>query len=316
MDPSNPYQGPVSDPLPPESTKEEVVGPARRRPLGHGWLWWKRAWRLTAANRVLWTLALLVFMAILTGVSLVGLFVPVLGNFAPTLLGPVLSAGLMQLAWRRWHDEEFDFGDLFVGFSRRTGPLFLAGLVQVGLQILFTLLTVVATLALYGGEIAALFSASLGGDPLGAEAMAGMGALSVFKMLLLGLVIAALSVPYMAQIWFQAPLVLFGERNGLVAIKESLVAVARNWLPMLWYGLIPLLVLGVLVALVAGLLALAGMLFGPDSLAMMLLGLLLVLATLVVSLFLMAVTTVSVYASFRDIFGVADDEPDTTPDLV
>ncbi len=315
MDPTNPYQGPASDPLPP-GRPPESVGQARRRPAGHGWLWWKRAWRLTAANRVLWTLALLVFMAVLMGVSLVGLFVPVLGNFAPTLLGPVLSAGLMQLAWRRWHDEEFDFGELFVGFSRRTGPLFLAGLVQVGLQVLFTLLTVGVTLAFYGGEIAALFSASLGGDPLGAEAMAGMGAMGAVKMLLLGLVVLGLSIPYMALIWFQAPLVLFGERNGLAAIKESLVAVLRNWAPMLWYGLIPMLALGVLAALVAGLLALAGMLFGPDSLAMMLVGLLMVLATLVVTLFLMAVATVSVYASFRDIFGVADDEPDTTPDLV
>ncbi|MBM1143219.1 hypothetical protein GN155_005485 [Alcanivorax sp. ZXX171] len=315
MDPTNPYQGPASDPLPP-GPGLEIVGVARRRPAGHGWLWWKRAWRLTAANRVLWTLALLVFMAVLMGVSLVGVFVPVLGNFAPTLLGPVLSAGLMQLAWRRWHDEEFDFGDLFVGFSRRTGPLFLAGLVQVGLQIVFTLLMVVLTLALYGGEIAALFSASLGGDPLDPGAMAGIGGMSMVKALLLGLVIVSLSLPYMALIWFQAPLVLFGERNGLVAIKESLVAVLRNWRPMLWYGLIPLLVLGVLAALVAVLLALAGMLFGPDSLAMMLVGLLMVLATLVVILFLMAVSTVSVYASFRDIFGVADDEPDTTPDLV
>ena len=315
MDPTNPYEGPASDPLPSVAVPEQTVGLPRRRPASHGWLWWKRAWRLTAANRVLWTLALLVFMAVMMGISLLGLFVPVIGNFAPTLLSPVLSAGMMQLAWRRWHDQEFDFGDLFVGFSQRTGPLFLAGLVQIGLQLLFTILTVLVTLALYGGEIAALFSAGLGGDPLGAEAAAGLSDLSIIKMLLLGLVITALSIPYMALIWFQAPLVLFGGRNGLVAIKESLVAVARNWLPMLWYGLIPLLVVGVLALLVAVFLGLAGMLFGPDSLAMMLLGLLVVLASGVVGLFLVAVATVSVYAAFRDIFGVADDEPGATPDL-
>ena len=58
---------------------------------------------------------------------------------------------------------------------------------------------------------------------------------------------------------------------------------------------------------------LASTLLGPGvsgALAMVLLSLL----ALVLGLFLMAVLTVSVYASFRDIFG-ADDEPEATPDI-
>lgn len=311
---TNPYQGPEAD-LGPDGPAAERVGPPRRRPMGHGWLWWRRAWRLTAANRVLWCLALLVFMAVVMGISLVGLFVPVLGNFAPTLIGPVLVAGLMQLAWRRWHDEEFDFGQLFAGFSVRTGPLFLTGLTQVVLQILFTLVMVVVALVLFGPEIAALFSAAFQSAPVDPASMAGLGPMSVIKTALLMLIMMAVSIPYMAMIWFQVPLVLFGDRRPLPALKESLVAVLRNWRPMLWYGLVPVPFM-LLVALVIGLLlAGASLVFGGDSLAMVLVGVLTGLLALVLMLFFMAVTMVSIYASFRDLFGVGDDEPDATPDL-
>ena len=70
--------------------------------MGHGWLWWKRAWSLVATNWVLWCLAVLVFFAVILGISLLSLFVPVLGSFVPTLFSPVLAAGLFHLAWRRW----------------------------------------------------------------------------------------------------------------------------------------------------------------------------------------------------------------------
>lgn len=312
----NPYQGPEADLGGPAGPGPEPVGAARRRPIGHGWLWWRRAWRLTAANRVLWSLALLVFMAVIMGISLLGLFVPVLGNFAPTLIGPVLVAGLHQLAWRRWHDEEFDFGQLFVGFSQRTGPLFLTGLTQVGLQILFTLVMVVVALLLFGPEIAALFAAAFQSEAVDPASAAGVGQMGMIKSALLALIMVAVSIPYMAVIWFQVPLVFFGDRRPLPALKESLVAVLRNWLPMLWYGLVPMLFLLLLAVLLGVLLAGANMLFGADSLAMLLVGLLIGLLSLVLALFFLALTTVSVYASFRDIFGVGDDEPDATPELM
>ena len=140
MDPNNPYQGPQAALLETPRPGEATVGSARRRPVGHGWLWWKRAWSLVATNWVLWCLAVLVFFAVILGISLLSLFVPVLGSFVPTLFLPVLAAGLFHLAWRRWGDDDFEFGDLFAGFSNRTGALFLAGLMQLLLQIGFTAL--------------------------------------------------------------------------------------------------------------------------------------------------------------------------------
>ena len=117
----------------------------------------------------------------------------------------------------------------------------------------------------------------------------------------------------MALIWFQAPLVYFGGRNGFQALGESLIAVLKNWAPMLWYSVVVLLVMLAVGGALALLFVLASTLLGPGvsgALAMVLLSLL----ALVLGLFLMAVLTVSVYASFRDIFG-ADDEPEATPEF-
>ncbi|HBL85983.1 MAG TPA: hypothetical protein DD399_02755, partial [Alcanivorax sp.] len=138
---------------------------------------------------------------------------------------------------------------------------------------------------------------------------AGMSGL---RMLLAGLLAAALFAPYLAMVWFQAPLVYFGRRNGFKALGESLVAVLRNWAPMLWLSVVTLLVLGVWILIFAAFFMFAEALLAGVSgiLAVILLGLL----ALVSGLFLMAVMMVSVYASFRDIFG-ADDEPEATPEL-
>lgn len=311
MDPNNPYQGPRAALLDTPRPAEAAVGGARRRPVGHGWLWWKRAWSLVATNWVLWCLALLVFFAVIVGISLLSLFVPVLGSFVPTLFSPVLAAGLFHLAWRRWGDDDFEFGDLFAGFSNRTGPLFLAGLIQLLLQIAFTALMAALVWALFGPELAAFFSSAFGSALEPAPAI--NTSLDGVSIALTALLVTALSLPYMALIWFQAPLVYFGERNGFKALGESLVAVLRNWLPMLWYSVVILLVMLAAGGVIALLFLLASTLLGPGisgALAMVLLSLL----ALGVGLFLMAVMTVSIYASFRDIFGV-DDEPEATPEL-
>lgn len=309
MDPNNPYQGPRAALLDTPPAADATVGTARRRPVGHGWLWWKRSWSLVAANWVLWCLAVLVFFVVLGGISLVGLWVPRLGSFAPTLLTPLLSAGLLHLAWRRWGDEEFEFGGLFAGFSNRTGALFFAGLMQLLLQVGFTALLAMLAALLFGADVAAVLGVAFDGAMPSSAAPADMGNSG---KVLFGVLTAALFAPYLAMLWFQAPLVYFGQRNGFKALGESLVAALKNWAPMLWLSAVTLVVLAVWLVVFAAFFMFAETLLSGVSgiLAMILLGLL----ALVSGLFLMAVMTVSVYAAFRDIFG-ADDEPEATPEL-
>ncbi len=306
MEPNNPYQGPQAELLDTPRPGDATVGTARRRPVGHGLLWWRRAWSLVEANWVLWCLVTLVFFAVLLGISLLSLWVPMLGSFVPTLLVPVLSAGLCHLAWRRWTDDEFEFFDFFAGFSQRTGPLFVTGLIQLLLQVVYTAAMAAMALVLLGSEGAALFGGAFGTASTATVDADGAG------LMLIGLVGAALFLPYMALIWFQVPLVYFGDRSAFRALSESFRAVLGNWLPMLWYSVIVMSVLAFWGGIFWVFFVFANTLFSgvPQILANALLG----MTVTVSGLFLMAVSMISVYASFRDIFG-ADDEPEATPEL-
>ena len=154
---------------------------------------------------VLWCLAVLVFFAVILGISLLSLFVPVLGSFVPTLFSPVLAAGLFHLARRRWGDDDFEFGDLFAGFSQpHRGAVFRRPDARLPLRIGFTALMAALVWVAFGPDIAAFFSSAFGSalEPV-PEISAGLDGV---KMALTALLVTALSLPYMALIWFQAPL--------------------------------------------------------------------------------------------------------------
>lgn len=289
----------------PVSTHEDVptdppVGVARVRPLASGWLWWKQAACLVSRDWGRWSLAMLVLMAVIVGINLVALLVPLVGGLLPMLLTPLFGAGLFHIAQRRWRGDAFQLGDLFAGLSQRTGPLLLAGLAQMMMQIVLLLVASVLLVVVFGADIVAAYAGVIGDGALSSPEPGGPG---LFAALLMLLVLLALLLPYMAALWFQIPLVYLGGRGPFAALAESLKAVAINGLAMLWYGVIPL-VFGLALMLIGALLVgLIHLVFGQGVLAAILYGVV-ALAGGVGGLFLLALCVVSLYASFRDIFGL------------
>lgn len=289
----------------PASTSEDVrterpVGRARARPLASGWLWWKQAACLVSRDWSRWTLAVLVLLAVIVGINLVALLVPLVGGLLPTLLTPLFGAGLFHIAQRRWRGDAFQLGDLFAGLSQRTGPLLLAGLAQMVIQVAFLLSAAVLLVVVFGADMMAAYAGVIGEGALSSPDPGGPGLIGALLVLLL---LLALLLPYMAALWFQIPLVYLGGRGPFVALGDSLKAVAINWLAMFWYGVIPL-VFGVALMGVGGLLVgLIHLVFGQGVLAAILYGVV-ALAGCVGGLFLLALCVVSLYASFRDIFGL------------
>lgn len=301
MTPNNPLPSPPA-------------GMARARPLRNGWLWWKQAWRLALNNWDLWSLAILVLLVIMAAINLASLLVPVVGSLVPALLTPVFAAGLFHIAQRRWRGEEFQFRDLFMGFSRRTGALLVAGVAQLLVQVAIIVVIGLVSLLLFGMELfdaqIAAYSFSLGGGlpPLVVDDAV------LIKGLLVSLVTLALVIPYMAALWFQVPLVYLAGRNPFVALWQSLRAVVINWLPMLWYGVIPLGVVLVLALLAGLLIALINMMLGEGVLAAILYGMV-ALVFSVGALFLSAVCVLSIFTAFQDIFAPREDgEPVEEPE--
>ncbi|SOC15936.1 predicted integral membrane protein DUF2189 [Alloalcanivorax xenomutans] len=303
MESNNPYQGPSADVLVTQAGSG-TVGQAQKRPVGNGGAWWAQAWQIVRQNKLMWALATFVFLLIFMAIGLITAFIPFIGTFIPTLFAPVFVVGLYFIAHRVREQNTFSFGDLFVGFSNQTGPLFMAGLAQIVAMLVFFVLIGILGALFFGSELMMMFSSFA--DPYAAPMM--NPAFGVAKMILFGLVSLLLIIPYMAAIWFQVPLVFFGQRNAFAAMVESFTAVFRNFLAMLWYGIIGFLiflVLGIAAAIIVG--VITGVLGQGviSGILMFVFGVVMLLVMLV----LMALYSATIYCSFRDIFELGEAAP-------
>jgi len=302
MEVNDPYRSPAPGPLP--ESAGLPFGEGRRVPIGHGWWWLRDAWRIVGRNKALWALALLVLAVLLSILGLVSLFIPLIGNLALIVVAPVLCIGLFHIAHRRAAGQEFEFGDLFIGFSSKTGPLLMAGLAQMVLQVSYMMILFIVGISLLGSDLLHLFLAgfSLNENGLEAMLMPDPGLSMMIKTMIIGLVALALAVPYLSALLFQVPLVYFGDRQAFPALVESLKVTLSNSLPLFWSGVLAMVVMS-LFALAVGVAAmLIEALFGYGLAGDLLLSLLFLLS-LVVGLVLFSTGCVAVYVAFRDIFG-------------
>lgn len=264
---SNPYSPPaanVADIREP-GTPTQFAVPGATVDTGRGASWIGEGWSLFKAAPLMWMVAMIVLLAIQIALGLI----PVLGSIISMLIGPMFMVGVLAFAHGIAQNNGAEIGSLFAGFKDRMGSLVGIALLYLVLVIVAMALTLLAAYFIFDG--AQLFSAA---SP--EEGFANMlRDVSGTQILLLVLIMMALMLPVVAAYWFAPGLVFFAGLGVGDAMKQSLSASLRNWLPFLVYGLLSILVmlLGTL-ALVIGLLLVA-----------------------------MPVLVASYYASFRDIFG-------------
>jgi hypothetical protein len=250
-------------------------------PAAHGWLWIKAAIALFLQAPWRWMGILLVYALVLFPLSMI----PYLGSLLSCLVSPVLTGGLMVAAQLQSQDDDFQITTLFQGFSRNRNQLLLIGLFSL---LFFFLLG--ALMFLFVGV--GFWGPMMGGY----AAMVGQ---NLPAMLLGILVFFLLITPVIMAFWFAPCLVALEGLPAWDSLKLSLRATLTNWLAFLVYGLVFFL-LGVAGSILFGVVAGgAGVFSSGNSMAMILLFLLLIpLAGLPA----MAVTTLSYYTGFRDIF--------------
>jgi uncharacterized membrane protein len=232
---------------------------------GRGAAWWSEGWRLFAAAPWIWLAITAVFTAIMVVLALI----PFVGQFASTLLYPVLGGGVLLGARAVDRGELLTVGTLFACFNDRFLPLLLVALLYFAGWLV---ISVIAVVILIGGVGLGALSALLAADPLqsGLDVLSGLGA-SAFGVIL---VVLLLGMPLVMAYWFAPALVVFRNDEPLAAMKESFVANLRNIPPFLVYSLI-----GLALGIVAAIPLLLGWLV------------------------LAPVFAASVYASYKDIFG-------------
>lgn len=265
----NPYSQPDSEVQPVSDPAAMSVGAARARPISHGWHWYRQAWELFKPSWGIWLLTLLLLVVIMVVLQLI----PLLGAIAANLIAPVLVAGILRMAVNADAGKGVEIGELFAGFSERTGPL-------VGLGALNMLVTFLVVGAMIAPMLAAMDMSAMQdmgsmqgmSDEEIARRMTGGGGPGAGSVLLM-LLGAALLIPWLAAYWFAVPLIFLGDRGLGAALKESFFAVFRNILPFLWFG-----VLYFILAAIATIPLMLGWLV------------------------LLPVLMLTIYASFRDIF--------------
>ena len=234
---------------------------------GRGMEWWGEAWRLFRAAPVTWIVMAVIALALFVLTALV----PLVNMVAPILLPPLLMGGVMAAAEVQQRGGEARIGQLFEGFSSRTGPLLaVGGLYFAGLLVVSMIAGVLMMFLGLGGALMGHAGMEPGMQgPMGPAAMlfaSGAGLLTL-------LVMAALFLPLYAALWFAPPLVMLRGMSATDAMKQSLVGCLRSWVAMLIYSVVML----VLATLAVFTLGLAWLVLGP-------------------------VLMLTVYVAYRDIF--------------
>lgn len=243
----------------------EVVPPEPRIvDGGRGASWWSEGWRLFTPAVGVWILTMLILIAL----HVVGTLVPVVGSVALQVLFPVFTGGLMLGCRALDRGNPLTLGHLFAGFSQRTSPLIIVGLIYTGLALLITLIVGAMMVAIFGvailGMLTGAVEPSQTGVALGNVVVAVLLGILFFLLLLLPLIMA---------VWFAPALVMLGGLSPVAALKTSFLGCLRNVIPFLVYGAI-----GIVLAIVASI---------PFALGWFALG---------------PVTVASIYASYCDIF--------------
>lgn len=215
--------------------------------IGEAVSWVGRGWRLFTASPGMWLLIGLVALLIHSAVQML----PFIGLFISILISPLITAGLLFAAREVDAGRPLHLEHLFQGFREpgRMGPLFGLGGVYVG-GVVITLVLCVGALMVTGGF------AGLSREELASLGLFDEQMLSVWLVVLAAI---ALFIPVLAALYYATPLVMFHGVPVWTALGSSLMACLRNFIPLMVFGLVLLLLflaLGLILMAIVGLIAL------------------------------------------------------------
>jgi len=227
-DGGNPYAPPAADLTVPRSGwSGEALRPVRAVSADRGWGWVREAWGLFKDRPWAWIGASVLYLLISIALSLVPLG---LGGLVMTVLGPVLTGGLMIGAQTQLQGGGFEVKHLFAGFQRNPGSLALVGAAYLG----FAVLIVVVMALGMAGVFALAGPGFIAGMDQGGFDPAQVGPLVLLPVL----VVLLLIVPLSMAILFAPTLVALNDVPVLRSFTLSFQGCWRNILPFLVFGLV------------------------------------------------------------------------------
>lgn len=219
---SNPYaapKAPVADAT--VVPHGNFVASGRTVPAGNGWTWIASAWSIFRAAVGTWIGMIVVLLVIFMVLA----FIPLVGQIAAMVLGPVFTAGLVLAARDAHEGRDVEFSQLFAGFRTRFGPLAAVGAIYlvgtIAIVFITSLVTGVGMFSVLGGATTPEQAARIG-----------------VTLLVAMLVLFGLLLPLVMALWFAAPLIVFHDLGAVDAMKASFRGSLKNMLPFLLYGIV------------------------------------------------------------------------------
>lgn len=199
-------------------------GRARVVEAGTCFEWFRHGWAMFRAHPAIW----LAITAILCVIFLGLMAVPLVGQLALYMIGPILVAGTLEACQITTEGGLPSVNNLFIAFNRNPTQLVITGL-----------LNLVATVAIAIMLKIVAAGSALGGIMLGAPGPLGLAAV-MGGMMLSGLFAVVFLTLLTMAMWFAPALVYFHNMEAWPALKASFNACAANWLPFLLFGIISL----------------------------------------------------------------------------
>ena len=218
---------------------ETFVPEGRTRDAGQGTAWLSAAWELFKSAPGIWIALVVIYIVLAMVLS----FIPMIGQLALTLLGPVFMGGILLGCKALDDGGELRIDHLFAGFKEKLGPLVMIGLLYLAGIVVVGVIVFGIGAMLFGASALANLSSAGNGVNLGS---------AIVSILVLTCVALLMVLPLAMAMWFAPALVVFHDMQPLAAMQSSLFACIKNMMPMLFYGLI-LLVLGIVATIPFGL---------------------------------------------------------------
>jgi uncharacterized membrane protein len=210
---NNPSSASLANPSP-----GSAPPPFRRVNADQATAWLREGWELFKRAPGIWIAMLVIYLVIVVVASLI----PFIGALAVNLFGYVFIFGMLSGTRDLAAGKPLTIGHLFAGFaSPRMGSLILLGV-----------LAAIGGLCI-GMPMGLIAAAVIGGGKAG-----GLGVGSGMPMAIL---VLALIAVFSAALLFAAPLVGFRGLAPVAAVKLSFAATLANWVPLLLYGVLALL---------------------------------------------------------------------------
>ena len=234
MNTNNPYSPPQSNvkmSLNKDTANDlQLLDEPRKVSVSDSLNWISEGWQLIKPDLGMWVLLMIVLFLINIAFN----FIPVVGGLAGQLLAPVFGGGLMMALAATQYGERLVFNDLFRGFKDGFGPLLGLGALTIGVSLVFMLLLGGIMFMVWGSNLFMMENMEA------SEPMAAVSGFSIF----ITVAVSLLALVFLSMLfWFTTQLVALNGVPVFESLGRSLKGALKNWLPLLVFWLIMVLLL-------------------------------------------------------------------------